>query len=327
MQHIPVLYDTILDLLNPKEGEVVLDMTLGLGGHAKGFLEKIGPKGKLIGLDADEGNLEEASKALLDRASPERSEWRGLSMPGKAGHSRRAENVQLIHANFRDLQNLPHLLNLHTPSFDILFADLGLSSPHLDDPKRGFSFRFEGPLDCRFDQSKGETASELLMRADHEEIFQILSEYGEVRGARKLVEAILRSREEHPIATTKDLVKIVESVFGWKAKGMLPQIFQALRIAVNDELHALKVLLEVGPTLLKVHGRMGIISFHSLEDRLVKQAFLSLTTPDLHPLTGAPVSEPPFLLLTKKAIQANLKETTDNPRARSAKFRAIVKNH
>jgi len=312
VQHIPVLYDTILDLLNPKEGEVVLDMTLGLGGHAKGFLEKIGPKGKLIGLDADEENLQEVQKLM---------------------NVLKVKNVECIHANFRDFLRVAQA---GTPAlqYDILFADLGLSSPHLDDPKRGFSFRFEGPLDCRFDQSKGETASELLMRADHEEIFQILSEYGEVparpaggRGARKLVEAILRSREEYPIVTTKDLVKIVESVFGWKAKGMLPQIFQALRIAVNDELHALKVLLEVGPTLLKVHGRMGIISFHSLEDRLVKESFRTLTTPDVHPLTGAPVSEPPFLLLTKKAIQANLKEIEGNPRARSAKFRAIVKNH
>src|SRR3989338_8164382 len=244
VQHIPVLYDTILDLLNPKEGEVVLDMTLGLGVHAKGFLEKIGPKWKLIGLDADEENLQEVQKLM---------------------NVLKVKNVECIHANFRDFLRVAQA---GTPAlqYDILFADLGLSSPHLDDPKRGFSFRFEGPLDCRFDQSKGETASELLMRAKEQELLQIFFEYGEVRGTKKLVSAILMSREGHPIATTKDLVKIVESAFGKKAKSMLPQIFQALRIAVNDEVGALKALLEAGPALLKTGGRMGIISFHSLED-------------------------------------------------------------
>ncbi len=293
MRHVPVLYTTVLDLLHPREGEVVVDVTLGLGGHAKGFLEKIGPKGKLIGIDADEENLREAAKVL------------------------HAKNVELIHANFLDL---PHL---DLPQCDILFADLGLSSPHLDEAERGFSFRKEGPLDCRFDRTKGMTAAELLMRSSEKELLHIFQDYGEVRGAKKFVDVLLEVREERPIATTQDLLGIVENVYGWRAKGVLSQIFQALRIAVNDELRALEVLLSAGPKLLKPGGRMGILCYHSLEDRLVKETFRALTDAPKHPVTGAPLSEPAFALLTKKPIQANLTEIEDNPRARSSRFRAV----
>lgn len=309
MRHVPVLYTTVLDLLHPSEGEVVVDVTLGLGGHAKGFLEKIGPRGKLIGIDTDEENLREAAK-LLRASSPLRS----------AQH----DTLQFIHANFRDI---PHL---SLPQCDILFGDLGLSSPHLDEAMRGFSFRKEGPLDCRYDRTKGPTAAELLARGTAKELLHIFNDFGEVparpaggQGAKKFVDALIEVREEHPIATTQDLSGIVENVYGWRAKSILSQVFQALRIAVNDELSALEVLLTQGPKLLKPGGRMGIISYHSLEDRMVKQTFAKLSEAPKHPVTSAPLTKPPFLLLTKKPIQANLTEIEDNPRARSSRFRAV----
>jgi 16S rRNA (cytosine1402-N4)-methyltransferase len=304
MRHTPVLHTTILDLLAPKEGDVVLDVTVGLGGHAQSFLEKIGPQGKLIGIDADEENLQEVKKVL---------------------NVAKVQNVTLLHTNFRNLQSLPHLLHLPHFSCHILFADLGVSSPHFDDARRGFSFRFDGPLDCRFDRSKGETGAELLMQANEQELLRIFKDYGELRGAKKLVYGILESRSAHPIATTQDLRRLTEAAFGWRAKSVLPQVFQALRIAVNDELGALKILLTEGPKLLKKGGRMGIMSFHSLEDRMVKQSFRELATPLKHPVTGAPISNPPFHLLTPHPITATLSEIEKNPRARSAKFRAIAR--
>ena len=308
MKHTPVLLSTVLDLLNPKTGETVMDVTVGLGGHAKGFLERIGPRGKLIGLDADAENLRNATIEM-----------------------RSAKNVRLIHANFR---NVP---SLDLPLCDILFADLGLSSPHLDDPLRGFSFRGSGPLDCRFDQSKGMTAAELLAKSPERELLTMFREYGEVPRAHAFVSAISDVRTKHPIASTQDLARIAEHVYERQAPKFLPQIFQALRIAVNDELGALQALLAHGPTLLKSGGRMGVISYHSLEDRLVKICFRKLAAISKHPLTGVPLPAPrsffrsevgspaPFTLLTKKALTATLEEIENNPRARSARFRALRK--
>lgn len=309
MKHIPVLQSTVLDLLDPKEGETVLDVTVGLGGHAGAFLDRIGPRGKLIGIDADEENVRIANEEMRQYA-----------------------NVQMIHANFRELPslNLPHC--------DILFADLGLSSPHLDDPSRGFSFRGKGPLDCRFDRTKGKTAAELLAESREEVLYRIFHDYGELRGAKKLAAHILNVRRKQPVCSTHDLVKVVEEVYGWRAKGLMAQVFQALRIAVNDELEALEALLLHGPALLRPGGRMGIVSYHSLEDRMVKQRFRELTAVTKHPVTSAPLvngvglaprssfgSGVGFQLLTKKALKPTLQEIEANPRARSARFRAIRK--
>jgi len=290
MKHIPVLHSTVLDLLDPKDGETVIDVTLGLGGHAKAFLERIGSKGKLFGLDADKENLENAQM-------------------------KSHENAEMIHANFRELPSL------NLPSCDVLFADLGLSSPHLDDPSRGFSFRSEAPLDCRYDRSGGLTAAEILKRSSEEELVRIFKEYGELQKSHTLSRQIKENMPE----TTTDLVSIAEKVYGFRAKKMLPQVFQALRIAVNDEIGALQSLLEHGLALLKPGGRMAIISYHSLEDRMVKQRFRALTKATKDSITGAPIAPPSFELLTKKAIQPTLEEIENNPRARSARLRAIKK--
>ena len=288
--HTPVLLRESLDLLDLKLGEIVVDVTLGLGGHAAMFLGKIGKKGKLIGIDADEKNLEGARKNLSGK------------------------NVTLIHGNFRDLPLL--LSQSKISSCDILFADLGLSSPHLDDPERGFSFRTDAPLDLRFDQTQGESAADLLRRSEEGSLLRIFREYGELPDARPIVKAILTRSKKNPLRRTSDLVASVEEAYGWRAQKFLPQIFQALRIAVNDEIGALASLLEHGRVCVSQGGRMGVMSYHSLDDRMVKQRFASLTP-------RGTVSQ--YELLTPKPIKPTMEEIALNPRARSARLRVLRK--
>jgi len=295
VSHTPVLLREVIDHLHPQSGETVIDLTVGLGGHAKAFSEKIGSKGKLIGLDADEKNLAEATKNIAEK------------------------NVQFLHVNFRELQTL------NLPLCDILFADLGLSSPHIDDPQRGFTFREDSPLDCRFDQTHGEPASLLLERASEEELVRIFGEYGELRFARTLAQEIMARRAPQAFGRSSDLVRAVEKVFSWKAKKVLPQIFQALRIAVNDEMGALSILLDYGPSLLKPGGRFGIISYHSLEDRMVKRRFQELAGIPGSGVFKTALVPTSYTLLTKKPVQPTMEEIQRNPRSRSAVFRILQK--
>ncbi|HLC75843.1 MAG TPA: 16S rRNA (cytosine(1402)-N(4))-methyltransferase RsmH [Candidatus Peribacterales bacterium] len=295
MSHTPVLLREVIDHLHPQSGETVIDLTVGLGGHAKAFSEKIGSKGKLIGLDADEKNLAEATKNIAEK------------------------NVQFLHVNFRELPTL------NLPLCDILFADLGLSSPHIDDPQRGFTFREDSPLDCRFDQTHGEPASLLLERASEEELVRIFGEYGELRFARTLAQEIMARRAPQAFGRSSDLVRAVEKVFSWKAKKVLPQIFQALRIAVNDEMGALSILLDYGPSLLKPGGRFGIISYHSLEDRMVKRRFQELAGIPGSGVFKTALVPTSYTLLTKKPVQPTMEEIQRNPRSRSAVFRILQK--
>ncbi|MBU2259009.1 16S rRNA (cytosine(1402)-N(4))-methyltransferase RsmH [Patescibacteria group bacterium] len=292
MHHTPVLHSEVMNLLDPKKGEVVLDVTLGLGGHAKSFLEAIGPYGRLIGIETDEANLQQAKE--------------NLSEYGK--------QVTFISGNFRDLTSFD------IPEADILFADLGLSSPHIDDPERGFTFREDAPLDMRFDRTNGMPASQLIASLDEQGLAKIFWTYGELKSGRKLARTL---KEAESVKTTFELKECVEKAVGFRAKTMLPQVFQALRIAVNDEMGSLQILLREGPMLLKEGGRMGVISFHSLEDRMVKQAFRTLATSEKDPVTGAVSQEAAFEVLTKKPVVPSDQEVEENPRARSAKLRAI----
>ncbi len=298
--HVPVLLTTVLDILLPSPGEKILDVTLGLGGHAEAFLSKVPPNGTLIGLDADATNLSVATERLKhfgDRFLP-------------------------VRANFREL---PDCLPADQRSFDVILADLGLSSPHLDDTARGFSFHGNAPLDMRFDQTRGMTAADLLNRSTKEELTFIFQEYGELPKTHRFVTAILAARDATPFETSSDLNILIDALYGHEAKFVYAQIYQALRIAVNDELGALKSLLEAASALLAPGGRLGVISYHSLEDRLVKHMFRALTTPQKDPTTGTISAEAKFVLLNKKMIVPESKEIEDNPRARSAKFRAIQK--
>jgi 16S rRNA (cytosine1402-N4)-methyltransferase len=223
------------------------------------------------------------------------------------------DQCTFIHSNFSEISNLD------IGSFDIIFADLGVSSPHFDDADRGFSFRKEGPLDMRFDRSSGKSAAEIVGNVSSEDLANILFKYGEIRQSRKLADAMKSAN----ITTTSDLTLVIEEALGFSAKSVLPQVFQALRIAVNDELGALSALLDNAPGLLNTGGRLGIIAFHSLEDRAVKQHFRAITAPEIDDRTGGVATEAPFVLLGRKAVKPSEQEIEQNPRARSARLRAI----
>ncbi|MEK7590793.1 MAG: 16S rRNA (cytosine(1402)-N(4))-methyltransferase RsmH [Patescibacteria group bacterium] len=295
LRHEPVLHSReeseVMRLLSPKPGDMVLDATLGLGGHALGFLERIGSGGRLTGLDLDQENLSVARDRL----------------------SAFSKQIDVRHGNFRDLRDLPQ--------FDIILADLGLSSPHLDDASRGFSFRTDAPLDLRFDRTRGRTAAEFLERASADEITRVFQQYGEFSGAHKLSHALKKGPRVSQ--TTRELKALAEEVFGYRAQALLPQIFQALRMRVNDEPGALADFLEEAPYKLNVGGRLGIISYHSLEDRAVKTAFRTLSQPVIDPATGRTLQNAAFTLLTKRPVRPSEREIKRNPRSRSALFRVL----
>jgi len=291
--HQPVLISESLQYLALKTGESVLDVTVGLGGHSSAFLDAIGPSGSLIAVDADSANLHTAQSNL----------------------SRYADQTTFIHSNFL------HVPKLSLPECDCIFADLGLSSPHIDDPKKGFSFREDGPLDMRFNREEGVTAARCISSSTEEELANILYQYGEIRQSRKLAAALKLDMPK----TTQQLCTTCEHIFGYKTKSYLPQVFQALRIAVNQELEALETLLSYGPTLLKSGGRLGIISFHSLEDRMVKRTMKKLSLPEIDDRTGAVSKEADFELITRKGIKPSKEEMQKNPRSRSAILRVLKK--
>jgi 16S rRNA (cytosine1402-N4)-methyltransferase len=288
--HIAVLPAEVLRYLDPQPGQTIVDATVGVGGHARLLAERLGPAGLLIGLDQDVDMLRHAERRL-----------RGLP-------------VVLIQRNFEDLPDV--LRERGIPAVDAVLADLGFCSDQLADPARGLSFAHDGPLDMRLDTSGGEPASALLRRLPERELADIFWRYGEERFSRRVARKIVEMRKEEPIATTGQLAELVRRCVP-RPRGHrhvidpATRVFQALRIAVNDELGALERLLQVLPDCVKPGGRAAIISFHSLEDRLVKQAFRK--SPDL------------FKELTRKPVQASEDEIRDNPRARSAKVRAAMR--
>ena len=215
--------------------------------------------------------------------------------------------------------DLTHMLS--GPYGSMILADLGMSSVHIDNPDRGFSYRTDAPLDLRYDRNNGETAHEIIERVSEEEINNYLWRYGELKQARRIAAAI---KEALP-KTTWQLRDAVETAIGYKANSALPQVFQSLRIVVNSELDALESLLQFGPKLLKEGGRMVVISFHSLEDRMVKHAFRAISTPKRDQTTGQISVPAPFDVLTKKPVTASDLECEENSRARSAKLRAIIR--
>ncbi len=248
-------------------------------------------EGVLVGIDADEQNLSLAKKRLDSQGG----------------------TTEYIRANFRDVANLS------LQPFDVIFADLGVSSPHFDDPERGFTFRFDSPLDMRYDRTAGLTAAQLIEQNSEKELEGIFREYGELSGARKLSQ---RLKADLP-KTTAQAKECAEKCFGYRAPSLLPQVFQALRIAVNQEMQSLKTFLDAAITLLVPGGRLGVISYHSLEDRMVKQLFRALSTPEIDERTGAPLAPAPYVLLTKKPVVPSPEEMERNPRSRSAKFRVL----
>ncbi len=292
-RHDSVLMDEVLQSLNPQSGDHILDVTLGLAGHGFELLKKSGSSGSLVGLDADEKNLETAKRRLAECAN----------------------QCEFIHANFMQLSDL------NLGNFDVILVDLGVSSPHFDEPERGFSFRSDGPLDMRFDRNSGETAAILIQKSSISDLSRILKEYGELSQHGKIAETL---KEAEP-KTTQEAFAAIEEIAGYRAKSIAAQVFQALRIAVNDELGALEALLDTAPYMLNSKGKLGIISFHSLEDRMVKQRFRSLCSVEKDETTGADIGEAPFSLIKRKAIKPSDEEISQNPRARSARLRVIQK--
>lgn len=298
MEHVPVLLKEVLEILAPSPGDRILDATLGLGGHAGELLQCAGDGGFLVGIDTDRENIARAEAHLP------------------------VKNVLLIHSNFR---NIPDCFPPEHRQFDVILADLGLSSPHLDDPARGFSFRHDAPLDMRLDRSSGEPASMLLASRDRLSLIAAFRDFGELERAHRLVDEIILRRKTDPVRTTSALESVVLKAYGNSGRDLLPQIFQALRIAVNGELASLEALLAEAPKLLADGGRFAVISFHSLEDRMVKTRFKEVTTPAKDPVTGSESAAAGFELLTKRPITPSDQEVAENPRARSARLRAIRK--
>jgi 16S rRNA (cytosine1402-N4)-methyltransferase len=282
--HTPVLLDEVIQFLDPGPGNKFIDATLGAGGHTRAILDRTSPDGRMLVFDQDESALAAAKETLRSYGS----------------------RVQFIHSNFREVATFADQFGFL--DCDGVLADIGISSMMVDDPSRGFSFMREGPLDMRMDRTQSLTAADVVNTYSEKEIADILYMYGEERRSRPIARSIVRSR---PMQRTTELVRAIEKVSGGPRHGQIhpaTRTFQGLRIYVNDELKSLESFLDSSMRLVRSGGRIVLITFHSLEDRIVKQRF------------RAPVV--PGRVLTKKVVTAKDAEVQQNPRARSAKLRA-----
>lgn len=305
-QHRPVLRDEVVHALDPRPDAVLVDATLGLGGHAAALLDRLGPDGRLYGIDRDHAALQVATRRLvpfLDRFVP-------------------------LHGRYEDLPEL--IRSAGCFAVDGIVADLGVSSLQLDDPERGFSFRQDGPLDMRMDPSEGRSAAEWLAAVPEIELRRVLHVYGEEKLAGRIARAIVRRRDERPFTTTLDLAELVVGVAGPRARRYrihpATRTFQAIRIAVNGEIDGLKAFVHDAVSVLRKGGRLAVIAFHSLEDRAIKQAMRGLAhrctcPPDL-PVCACG-RENVVRLVGTKPIRPSDEEVRDNPRARSARLRVV----
>lgn len=302
--HKSVLLQETINLVKPKKGDVFVDATLGAGGHAKAVLEKIGTRGVLIGIDKDVRALEIAKAKI------------------------KAKNLITIQGSFTDIQNLVNQVGYQ--KVDGIIADLGVSSMQFDEGERGFSFKAHAKLDMRMDQTQPQTAEEIVNSYAEDELAQIFREYGEEEYAKRIAGAIVKEREQSPIIWTDQLAEVVRGVKPKTKTKIDPatKVFQALRIEVNGELSALSSALPQMVSLLAPGGRMAIISFHSLEDRIVKkfieERVKSCKCPPDFPkcICGAKAE---LKKITKKPVVPTEAEITNNPRSRSAKLRVAEK--
>ena len=305
--HKPVLLDECIEALNIRPDGVYVDGTLGRAGHSREIAKRL-TTGRLICLDRDMAAIDAARKRL--------AEW--------------MDRVTLIHTNFSELETV--LADAGITGVDGMLFDLGVSSPQLDDASRGFSYMQDAPLDMRMDVSAPLTAYEVVNQWSFEELRRILTEYGEERYSHKIAKTIVARREEKPIETTLELVEVIKSAMPPAAlrekQHPAKRSFQAIRIAVNGELDALPPMLEGAVKLLNPGGRLAVITFHSLEDRIVKQTMKDLATGCTCP-PGFPVcvcgKKPKITLVSRKPIVSGAAELEENPRARSAKLRVAEK--
>ncbi len=294
--HTPVLGDEVMKYLDPKPGATIVDATCGGGGHAELILRAIGPKGRLIGIDKDEDRLMSTGKRL----------------------ARFEKQLALVKADYKNIRLTLQELNIERAQ-GVLF-DLGVSSPQFDEPKRGFSYRFDAPLDMRMDLQQELTARTVVNSYSKQDLTRIIRQYGEERWASRIAEFILKQRRIKPIETTFDLVETIKAAIPASArrKGPHParKTFQAIRIEVNDEIESLKEGLTEAIDILETKGRVVAISYHSLEDRIIKRTFKEQALPEL----GARL-----MILTKKPVRPSAEEVHANPRSESAKLRAAEK--
>jgi 16S rRNA (cytosine1402-N4)-methyltransferase len=289
MNHLPVMASEVVEQLRPGRGGVFIDCTVGLGGHSSALLAA--GADRIIGLDRD--------LDALDRARQTLAPW--------------SERVDLVHADFRSIDAV--LDRLGVTLVDGALADLGVSSLQLEAPGRGFSFQRDEPLDMRMDRNAGETAADLVARSEERELADAIFQYGEERHSRRVARAIVRARRQSPVATTGRLATIVRQVIPYRGRQRIDpatRTFQALRIWVNQELEGLDRFLEAAARRLRSQARLVVITFHSLEDRVVKRTFRALEK-----------SEVAVKVLTKKPLGPTEEEVRRNPRARSAKLRAV----
>lgn len=295
VEHVPVMLKEAVEFLAPREGGTYVDCTLGGGGHAKEILNLIGPTGRLIGLDKDEIAIRRAKEVLAPYL----------------------EQVVFIHSDFRRIADL--LKELQISEVDGILFDLGVSSYQVLEPERGFSYHADAALDMRMNREAKTTAADLVNNLSEKELSEIIYRYGEERWARRIASFIVTKRKKAPVTTTAQLVEIVKAAIPARARRTGPhparRTFMALRMAVNDELAAVEEGLRAGISLLKPGGRVVAISFHSLEDRIVKGVFREHAAPSQNVLR----------ILTKKPLVPNNEEINVNPRSRSAKLRAAEK--
>ncbi len=294
--HQSVLLDEVIKLLDLSGKKSVVDCTLGLGGHSIQMLKVLPKSGKLYAFELDTEHLNEAQLRLQEQT---------LNFE---------KRVTLIQENFAQLEN--ELAALKVKEVDAILLDLGLASPHVDDAKKGFSFMKKGPLDMRFDKRTKLTAALLLEKATEKELFDIFRNLGEERHAGRIAKEIVKVRKQKPFKSTQDLADLILKLFPRAGKiHPATRVFQALRMAVNDEIGVLASVLQQARTLLAPGGRIAVISYHSLEDRVVKQLFRTESRGD----------NPEFRLITKKPVVPSEAEIKINPRSRSAKLRVAEK--
>ncbi len=305
--HRPVLLDECIELLNIHPDGIYLDGTLGRAGHSREIARRL-TAGRLICVDRDQ--------AALDAARERLAPW--------------MDKVELVHSNFDQVDRILNSLSL--PGADGMLFDLGVSSPQLDDGTRGFSYMSDAPLDMRMDRGEGLTAADVVNTWPQEELRRIISQYGEERYAAQIAGAIVRRREDKPIETTLELVEVIKSAMPGKAlrekQHPAKRTFQAIRIAVNDELSSVERMLQRAVPRLNRGGRLAVITFHSLEDRIVKTGLAGFargcTCPPDFPVCVCGKT-PDIKLVNKKPILPSQRETEENPRARSAKLRVAEK--
>lgn len=286
-KHKPVLLKEVIDLLAPEQGESLLDVTAGYGGHSLAILDKTHVPKTSYFVDRDDNATEELKQLV------------------------KLKGATIINSDFASATKSLHEKGM---KFDLILADLGVSSPHLDNASRGFSFQKDGPLDMRMDASKGITAADIVNTSSEEALTKIIKVYGEEKHAKKIAQAIMQNT---PVSTTTELANIIAKCLPFRGKiHPATKTFQALRIAVNDELTQLRYTLPLWIQMLKSSGRIAIISFHSLEDKIVKDIFLE---------HGGNRYDADIKILTKKPITPGDNELVFNPRARSAKLRVAVK--